>query len=696
MQTLFLNFTQKRTNIYKLVFSILNMKRVAILLAILLLFPLVSAEIIINDQPGEVYNLGDIITIPVTIKTATDLTGVFEMNLLCNGHENNFYKNGVSLLSGQEKRMESSLVLTSAVIGELTGNCKIKAIIGDEFLLTTDFKISKLILLNSTIESLEFNPGQNTLISGDAIKENGGDVNGYVDLSIVEGNSTLLEYLETINNGFFSINVTFPENLKAGAYLMKLQAYEKDISDEKTNTGFTDRNIVIKQVPTSLEIFFENADVEPGTNLMVKTILHDQTGEKIVESSSIIIKNGKGKILEHADIATDEFLEFPIAYNEPVSNWTILATSGDLTSGASFRIMKKEAVSIEIVNRTLTISNIGNVLYNKTALVKIGNNSLNIDVYLEVDDSQKYLLTAPDGEYSVEVITETGSIETSLVLTGKSVDVKKASGAVGSLVKYPLVWIFIIIILGFVAFFAFKRGYTKKFVGYISSKKPKKNTKGEIALAKDSFTKPGNKAELSLSIKGDKQNASVIGLHIKNLKDLQSKESNAKEVIQELVNSAEKEKAVTYDHGSSMFFILAPTKTRTFKNEKTALDISQKIKSTIDEYNKTAKHKISYGISLNNGTIIAKQEDTFKFMSMGTLMAHTRKIASIAHGEILLGEKIQEKLKEEVKTIRHEKGNIHVYSIKEIKDVEGNKKFVKSFLSRIEGKDAVGNKKPEE
>ena len=97
----------------------MDMKRVALLIALLLFFPLVSGEIIINSQPKEVYSLGDMITIPATIKTSSEVTGIFEMNLICSGGEINFYRNGVSLTSGEEKRMESTLVLTRNVIGEL-------------------------------------------------------------------------------------------------------------------------------------------------------------------------------------------------------------------------------------------------------------------------------------------------------------------------------------------------------------------------------------------------------------------------------------------------------------------------------------------------------------------------------------------------------------------------------------------------
>ncbi|GAI79882.1 unnamed protein product, partial [marine sediment metagenome] len=114
---------------------------------------------------------------------------------------------------------------------------------------------------------------------------------------------------------------------------------------------------------------------------------------------------------------------------------------------------------------------------------------------------------------------------------------------------------------------------------------------------------------------------SVACLKIKNLKEVQSKKSKAEETLQKIVNIAEENKAVTYENQDNLFFILAPIKTRTFKNEKTAVEIAQKIKEILTEHNNLFKQKIEFGISLNYGTIIAKQEkNSLKFMSMGTLI----------------------------------------------------------------------------
>jgi len=108
----------------------------------------------------------------------------------------------------------------------------------------------------------------------------------------------------------------------------------------------------------------------------------------------------------------------------------------------SFEIIEKEDVEINLINRTITILNKGNVPYcNKSVLIKIGNDSVNVDVCLEVDEEQEYILTAPEGEYQVEIVTEGESMMTAnVLLTGKAINVKEASNIAIKLIRLPFLF----------------------------------------------------------------------------------------------------------------------------------------------------------------------------------------------------------------------------------------------------------------
>jgi hypothetical protein len=105
------------------------MKKEILLSAFIIMFiflPFVSSEMIINQQPNKVYNLGDSVIVPVTVKTLAGISATFSMDLLCGAKQINFYKNGVKLSAGEEKTMDSSLILTKEMLGEYVGTCKIK------------------------------------------------------------------------------------------------------------------------------------------------------------------------------------------------------------------------------------------------------------------------------------------------------------------------------------------------------------------------------------------------------------------------------------------------------------------------------------------------------------------------------------------------------------------------------------------
>jgi len=678
------------------------MRNIAILIVCtILLTSIASAEIIINKQPDKIYNLGELISLPTTIKTLTDVSSSFDMNIICNGHNINFYKNGIGLPAGGEKKLEPSLILTKELIGKVKGNCKIKATLGSEYILTNDFKISDVVTIHSEIDPAEIFPGENIILEGGATKESGKDVNGFIEIQVIGGNassntsSASIRELHTIDNGFFFANISTLADMKAGGYTIKLYAYEKDPSGEMTNQGFTREGVLIKQLETNLEIFLENPEVEPGTNVKIKPILHDQTGENILKNSTITVKDSNDKIREKIQVPTGEFFEFPIAFNEFPAEFTILASAGDLTSETIFNIQEKEDIKIQLINRTLIIINTGNMPYcNKSLLVKIGESPLNLDVCLEVNEEQKYELTAPEGEYKIEIISEgEESIIEHAILTGKAVDIKEISGGVGTLARYPFVWIFVMFLLGFIVFTVYKKGYKRSFIGRmnIGKKKGSKtiNLESEkaIPLRSKSLVQTKSKAELSLSIKGDKQNISLIGLKIKNLREIESKKTNAEETLQKIVHIAEEHKAAIYENQDHIFFLFAPIKTKTFKNEKTAIEIANKAKSILAHHNKMFKQKIEFGISLNYGTIIAKQEpNALKFMSMGTLITTAKRISTLSNEEILLSEKIKENLPSGIKTEKKTHGKINVYTVKQIKESQENHKFISSFLERIEHK----------
>lgn len=656
------------------------MKRVLLIfLSFTLLSSIISAEIIITQQPDSVYNLGDIVNLPMKITSLTETTDFLKISLICNGIETEVHKEYILLEIGEEAELIIKIPLITSFTSRDAGKCVIKSVLGTDNILSDEFELLNNIEISLEETAIEINPGDNLIIKGEAKKGTGVGAKGIMEAFLIKDYEEKLKFSDTISKGYFNLNLTIPKNFPSGDYLLRLNAYEKDIEGQITNQGEINTGITINQIPTSLEIALENQKIESGTSAKIRVILHDQTGEKISSITTLKIFNDKNKLILEKELNTDEVYEHEIIYNQKPEEWKLTAISEGVEGASYLEILPTAKVETILINKTLLVKNIGNIPYNKSIPIKIGDNTINIETSLGVGQEQKYILSAPDGEYEVEFAGQTQNV----MLTGASIGIKEVGG---SFIQYPLVWMFIIGILGFVSYIFFKKGYNKTFIGYITRKKGESKEVKGTPIRKDSLVKSNNKAELSLSIKGVKQGISLICLKIKNLKEIESKKGDIEETLQQIVTSAEENKALTYENQENIFFLFVPLKTKTFKNEKTAIQTAQTIKRILDHSNKLFKDKIDYGIALNHGSIVVKQEsDSFKFMSLGTLMSEARKISAESKGEVLLSEEIKDKAATEIKTEKLQNSKTPVYKIKELKeDNVENQKFISNFIKRLE------------
>ena len=183
-----------------------------------------------------------------------------------------------------------------------------------------------------------------------------------------------------------------------------------------------------------------------------------------------------------------------------------------------------------------------------------------------------------------------------------------------------------------------------------------------------------------------------MDITIRNLGEVQEKGGNSEEPLQKIINLAENKKGFVYENQNTLFFIFAPSRTKTFQNESTAFELAQTAKEILSNYNKIAKYKLDFGISLEVGSIVERTENGFmEFMSLGILMSNLKKIASASQEEVLLGERIRGKLTN-VRTEKYDNGRIVFYKIKDIKYYdEGHSRYIKSFLVKArENKENVG------
>ena len=668
---------------------------IAFLVMGIFLVSFVSADLAITQQPNDVYNLGDKLDVNVKVSSAEGVYDYLQVSLICDSSQKILPKEEIGIGPNEETNVQKSIILIKKFIGNAVGKCKIKASLDDhpnDYIFSNEFQISDSLNVTGNLSKLQFNPGENGVLKGKVTKIDGNPVNGFVNLTFVSDNSSNTKsYSGSVNNGDFSVGFGIPSDAESGKYLIKLDVYEKGPLGEITNKGTTNYNIEVNQIPTSLEVLFKNSKVNPGDNLSVKSVLHDQTGKKIDSTVVLTLKDDRGHILKQVESSTDTFMGFQIPKNELPSNWTIVAFSQKITSQAEFSIAVKKDVSAKIVNGTLIVENTGNVPYNGSLIVKVGDNAETINPNLPVRGIKRYSLEAPNGEYSVEVLANGETkITGNVALTGNSIKVKELS-SIGILSAYPLAWVFVFFVLAVIAYIVYRRGLNKTFFGRQGKMKDvqinEKSAPSVFSKKGGLSLNPGNKAVLSLSMTGDKQASSIVCLKLKNYDELKNKTESTGDTLGKIISFAEERNAYIYESGGEIFFILAPSVTRTFNNQMNAIEIAKKSTEILIGHNKLFRQKIDFGISVTYGDLIAKKEKTgvLRFMALGNVMNNLKKISGLSDGEIYVSQKMKDKLMSKVKTQKVQKGGVEVYAIKEIKgEGEGHKKFLSEFIRRLE------------
>jgi hypothetical protein len=643
-----------------------------------------SAKILINDQPFEVYNIGDNVSISMNFSINELITEPieFEMFMVCDGERINDLP---IKLNYSYKYLSGKTCIAKGVF--------YKGGVKTEENSTNEFKISNSISLDFNLSKTSYKPNQELIISGEAVKKNGDKLDGTLEVNLGNYSDELKKSLD-INNGDFSTNFTIPSDMPADRYVLYVRVYEEDSGGNIINEGSLKKIIKVEQVPTNLEIFFEKQEVIPGKKIILKPILHDQSGENIKTTAEITIKDPFIDSIKKFQIPTQKNLEFKINELTKPSNWSVSVVANNLTKNTNFEVLKNEKVELEIINNSLIVNNVGNVPYNGEVSIKIGNDTVNKNVSVDYNSSESYNLYAPEGNYSVEVSSGKEKIsKNNVFLTGNAVDVEDSGK--GSFSLNIFIWIFVIFVLGFVVLNIFEKGYKKGFVGRITKKKktPSKEKRDKEQKEinknneqKDALIHPRNIASLSLSMKGEKQTADVICLKIKNYEELISKKDNSRISIQKIINLAEKERAYVYENNENIFFIFAPIVTKTFQNEKAAIRLSKDIKNVLENHNKTARQKIDFGIAINYGEIIAKKErERLYFMGVKNLFSGAKKMSSLSNKEILVNKDVRNRIGSDVKAEKKEMGNqdVDLYSVKEFNKVrEDNKKFIDDFVKR--------------
>jgi len=643
------------------------------------LLSVVSATIILSN-PKSNYNLGEDLTIEATINADENANNLFQLILHCSDGEKSFYSETLTLSAGEQKKITKTLTLTDSFLEGMSGICFVNAEYGDEEGKTSNFQISGEIDVSVTLNKKSFEPLDQILIEGNAIK-NLGEVSGTVE-AYLDGLS--LKAISSVSNSKFSLNMSLPESSDSGEYELEIVVYEKDKIGEVSNHGSYTETITVKQIPKKVDVEINKQTLKPGEKAVFEVKLYDQSDKEIEEDVTLEILNSYDEKVVKRLVKTNEPFSLDLEKNAGAGYWKAEVSAFNLESTRLFYIEELEEATFEIVNDTLIVTNIGNVIYRKNIQISIGGELEIKTLDLDVGETRQFRLVAPDGKYDISISDGDNTYsENNVALTGNAIGVLDVRKQLGLITRYPIVWLFIIVIAGLFILMIVERTARKKIakIGFVPKmfKKKKEGEKEEKKEEKVEHVETANDAHHELVLKGRKEKAGILALKIKNEKLSEKSKKAVEKSLQDFYGK----KGKTYRKGKEIIGILTPSLTKTFKNELTAVKVAKEIAKSLEQHNKDEEEKIDFGIGVHSGDIAVKvDKGKLNFTSLGNTLSKAKQLSGKAKADILLSKQAVDKLGSEV---RAEKSG-EDYKINRIVDREKHKAFIQGFLDRMKGK----------
>jgi class 3 adenylate cyclase len=334
-----------------------------------------------------------------------------------------------------------------------------------------------------------------------------------------------------------------------------------------------------------------------------------------------------------------------------------------------------QKVDFEINDDILAIHNVGNVLYNRSVDVNIGSDVMALNLTIDVGATRKFDLNAPDGRYEVVVGDGRDVYSRSVLLTGRALALEDLN-KLNILKNYSSIWIFLIFILsgtGIVFFIRSNKGKTfskdnlaaksvdivskfgrsgnKKDGNIVRSRSIAKRHggKGDYMIDRTSNTDSG--AESNLVLDGEKLPGSIVSIAVKNYSSFND---DARERLKKIVTDC-KGKGLVDWREEYVFVVFSPLVTRTYKNEKLAVNMAHKVAEKLKNYNKKAGVRIDFGIGVHSGDmLVSKSGGKLKYTGVGNVVSFAKRMSRLDSEKVVVGEDVRRKLGRDLKVEKGE------------------------------------------
>ena len=646
----------------------MGIKRIILVILLVLglyLMPAVSASVAVSGA-NSAYNIGDKLDTTITLIPANNTYDFLTSKLVCGADEVIIYKTPLSANMGEAQNLPISVNLNKVLIGDLNGNCHINALYGAESADSNNFEISAAINVSAQAEKVLFDPNEAIKISGTAVKNNGNPANGFVDVNLWTGTSS-----SSVKDGKFSASLAVPADTPGGSYNLTVHAYERDDIGRITNEGSYVIAVRVNQVLKSIDIALSSPTINPGDDLTYTILAYDQADNEIKEKdSSVAINHVNESLFAKEVVKSGNANTFQTRSNYTSGEWIIAAKIDNMSSNKLFNIPAVENVSYNLENSTLIVSNNGNIEYKKTVTIYIGNDKFDKEIELKIGEVKKYTLSAPDGEYYIEVDDGKTYQLGKVSLTGSAIGISDLDSEAKSNLLI-IIWLLVIIVLLILAIYYYKKVYKGPYYG----------SAPKTSFVRKSFARTPPVDAGNMIQSGEKQESSVVTLKIKNMEEIERVPGPATEALSKITFKAKGAKARVYADGAYRTFVFAEALTKEKDNNMKAIKLAKEIERDLNEHNRKFAQKIDFGIGINSGEMIVEaMQGNVKFHSLGNLIIFAKKMAENANREIFVSDILYRKLLGKIKGEKVREQNY--WKVGSIVDRGQHSEFINRFLKK--------------
>jgi len=450
---------------------------------ILFLVPSALAHIAVYGPDYSDYNIGNKLSVTVSVSNEEELQGLLKVNLKCGTIQLNYFITPIELISSKEEKINiPPIVITK----NLKGNCIIEASLysNEEELIenafSENFKVDNSLDIAIRLDKTNILPYDKLRISGTAKTIRDENIkDGTVEIIISDYDG---EFSTLINNGNFDYTINFGSNIRSGSH--SITAF---VEDNLGNTGAADIDFTVEALPTELKNSINQLSFKPEEVMELEALLFDQVGDLIITNVLVTITDPSGNKILEKEISTESVLKYTFQKYDLPGRWLIRSKSGDLNIESYIDVEVIETINFLVDGQNLIITNTGNIVYRKPVSILFGDTTITKKTSLKPGETVSIDLSKevvePDS-YNLEIISgiEKETFEDVLLQPEKKSIVNLITGnfVLGTAGKAPTFVYYIImgiILIGFLmaSYFGIKKGKQKK----VEKSKEKEKEKGK-------------------------------------------------------------------------------------------------------------------------------------------------------------------------------------------------------------------------